>query len=109
MSDFISKNRFWVKTFCLVVLVAMTYITTRASLDKSVIQGYIDVAKDPWGLATLFDAYFGFLFFYLYILSEEPRITARILWFLGLMVLGNFVMAFYVLLKLRTKHLNPLQ
>jgi hypothetical protein len=53
-----------------------------------------------WTIATLIDAYYGFITFYVWVLWKEPRIRPRVLWFLGIMLLGNIAMAAYVLRQL---------
>ncbi len=82
------------------ILVAMLVVTTWASLDKNVVEGFKIVWAEPWGLATLADAYFGFLTFYAWLFYREPGWAARIGWFIVIMVLGNIGMSFYVLLAL---------
>ena len=42
------------------ILMAMTYYTVKASLDRSVLAAG-DLLPDPWFQATLCDAYCGFL------------------------------------------------
>jgi Protein of unknown function (DUF1475) len=57
-----------------------------------------------WTIATLMDAYFGFLTFFVWVFYKELRWSRRILWFIGIMLLGNMAMSAYVLrqlLKLR--------
>ncbi len=90
------------KGYFLVVLVAMFWVTWRASLDRGVMQAFAEIAADPWGLATLFDAYFAFLTFYLWLAYKEASWLARALWLLGILLLGNFAIASYVLLQLFT-------
>lgn len=63
----------------------------------NVIGGYITVCSEPWGLATMFDAYFGFLTFWLYVAWRENRFITRGLWLVALLLLGNFAIAAYVL------------
>jgi hypothetical protein len=56
-------------------------------------------------VATLWDAYFGFLTFYVWVVYKERNIWTRILWFALIMGLGNIAMSLYVslqLLRLRT-------
>ena len=53
-----------------------------------------------WTIATLMDAYFGFTTFYVWVFYKERAWLARILWFVGIMLLGNMAMASYVLLQL---------
>ena len=54
----------------------------------------------PKGHATLWDAYFGFLTFYVWVVYKERTIWARILWLLLIMGLGNIAMSLYVLIQL---------
>jgi hypothetical protein len=53
-----------------------------------------------WTIATLMDAYFGFLTFYVWVIFKESRWLARIAWFAAIMLLGNMAMSAYVLLQL---------
>ncbi len=82
------------------ILAGMLWATVRASLDRDVISATVDLIRDPWVVAALFDAYFGFLTFYLWVFYKEPRALPRIGWFIAIMLLGNFAMAFYVLREL---------
>ena len=79
------------------VLLAMLAVTTWASFDRSVIDAAGEIWADPWGRATLFDAYFGFLTIYLWIAWREPDWGRRGLWFVLLMGLGNIAIAVYML------------
>jgi hypothetical protein len=54
----------------------------------------------PWFIATLFDCYFAFLTFYLWLAYREPRWLARGLWLIAILALGNITMAAYMLLSL---------
>jgi hypothetical protein len=55
----------------------------------------------PWFVATLFDAYFGFLWFWAWIAYKETSNAARALWLVLVLGLGNLAMAAYMLLQLR--------
>lgn len=46
-------------------------------------------AANPWAMATLYDAYFGFLTFYAWVVYKERSFVARTLWFLLIMYLGT--------------------
>ena len=84
------------------ILVSMVVCTGWASAHQSVFawQG-LTLGRDRyWTIATLCDAYFGFLTFYTWVFYKETRWLARIGWFLAIMVLGNMAMACYVLLQL---------
>jgi membrane-associated phospholipid phosphatase len=89
----------FLKGFFAFVLVAMLGVTTWASMDRSVFEAG-NLLDDPWGVATLFDAYFGFLTFYLWLFYKEPRWLARVVWLLLILSLGNIAMAVYALIKL---------
>jgi hypothetical protein len=93
------------------VLIAMTWVSWYACTVPSitslpqyagnqglnVIDGYVTVCSEPWGLATMFDAYFGFLTFWLYVAWRENNNFARFGWLVALMLLGNFAIAGYAL------------
>lgn len=53
-----------------------------------------------WTLATLIDAYYGFLTFYVWVWFKEPRAIARAGWFIAIMSLGTMAMSAYVLVQL---------
>lgn len=79
------------------ILVAMLCVTTWASFDRNVVDAAVDLWRDPWGRATLFDTYFAFLTFYLWVAYKEQTILRRLGWFFGIMLLGNIAMAVYLL------------
>jgi hypothetical protein len=49
----------------------------------------------------MFDAYFGFLAFWLYVAWRERTVGARLGWLVALLLLGNFAIAAYALLCLK--------
>jgi hypothetical protein len=53
-----------------------------------------------WTIATLLDAYYGFLTFYVWVFFKEQRAAPRVAWFVAIMLLGNMAMSAYVLLQL---------
>lgn len=53
-----------------------------------------------WTIATLIDAYYGFVTFYVWVLWKETRALPRVAWFAAIMLLGNIAMSAYVLLQL---------
>jgi Protein of unknown function (DUF1475) len=55
----------------------------------------------PWFVATLADAYFGFLWFWAWIAYKETSNVARGAWLVAVLALGNIAMAGYMLLQLR--------
>ena len=81
------------------ILAVMIGLTAWASLERSVFDaGYLFAER--WFVATFFDAYFGFITFYAWVVYRESSVVARVLWFVAIMALGNMAMAIYVLLQL---------
>jgi hypothetical protein len=92
------------------ILLAMLWVTIRASLNRSVVTAAVELWNDPWGMATIFDAYFGFLTFFAWVWYKEASGFARGVWFLLIMGLGNIAMAVYVLRELaRLKPGEPIE
>ena len=89
--------RVWLIVFCCVVITCMAVITTIASLDRSVVVAGVGLWPDPWFVATLADAYFAFLTFYLWVAYKETRWSRRLGWLIAILLLGNFAMAAYLL------------
>jgi hypothetical protein len=83
------------------VLAAMTAVTVWASLDRDVLSAARALWADPWGRATLFDAYFAFAAVWLWVAARERSWGARLGWLAAFGLLGNFAIAAYFLLALR--------
>lgn len=90
-----------VKLFFALVIVLMLLVTTWASLHENVIAALLRLGRDPWGLATLADAYFAFLTFWLWLAWKEAKWASSLGWLVAILLLGNLAMATYVLLQLR--------
>lgn len=84
------------------VLLTMLAATTAASVERGVLEALGSLWPDGWFRATLADAYFGFLAFWLWIAYRERHWGARIGWLVGVLLLGNFAMAAYALRALGT-------
>lgn len=84
----------------LAIFAAMFAATVYASIDRSVFDAGRPLLSDPWFIATLVDAYLGFLIFYLWVAFKERSLAARLLWFVLIFSLGNMATAAYVLLQL---------
>ena len=82
------------------ILVSMIAVTTWASLERSMFEAGGELLRNPWGIATLSDAYCGFLTFFVWVAYKERTMVARAGWFVLIMALGNIAMSFYVLLQL---------
>ena len=81
----------------LAVLALMTWVTVVASADRGVLTAAAEIWRDPWGRATLFDTYFAFLTVYLWMAYRERGVIPRVLWLIGVLLLGNFAIAAYFL------------
>ena len=84
------------------ILIYMVGMTTWVSLHKSILLSPNEFgwAQSPWAVATLFDAYFGFITFYAWVAYKETSWAARVVWFVLIMGLGNIAMSSYVLIQL---------
>jgi len=84
------------------ILIYMVCMTTWVSVHKSILLSPDEFswAHSPWAVATLFDAYFGFLTFYAWVFYKETSWVARLIWFVLIIGLGNIAMSSYVLIQL---------
>jgi len=87
--------------FCLVVLTAITAGTLRASLEKNVFAAFRDLGSDRWGLATLFDSYFGFATVWILTAAQRPGWGQKLTWLAAFLLFGNFAMPVWLLWNLR--------
>ena len=55
---------------------------------------------NPWFVATLCDAYFGFLWFWAWVAYKERTKAMRAVWLVLICALGNMAMAAYMLIQL---------
>jgi hypothetical protein len=78
----------------------MVAMTVRTSLQVSLWSALPSFAASPWAMATLYDAYFGFLTFFCWLAWRERLLGVKILWFVLIMTGGNIAMSLYVLLQL---------
>jgi hypothetical protein len=81
-----------------VVLICMLCVTGWAGHQLPLWETPRQVVLHPWFIATLFDCYFGFLTFYTWLAYRERSLTARLLWLVAILALGNIAMSTYVLL-----------
>jgi hypothetical protein len=82
------------------IFVFMVVMTIRTGLSVSLSAAWPSYAANPWAMATLYDAYFGFITFYVWVVYKERSFGVRVLWFLLIMGLGNIAMSLYVLVQL---------
>lgn len=84
----------------LVVLASMLGVTGWASLHCPLFAVPRAVATHPWFLATLADAYWGFVTFFVWVCYKQTSWLARAAWFGAILLLGNIAMASYCLAEL---------
>ncbi|MEQ1473874.1 MAG: DUF1475 family protein [Candidatus Acidiferrum sp.] len=84
------------------ILIYMIGMTAWVGAHKSILASGDEFSWSghPWAMATLFDAYFGFVTFYVWVAYKERRWSAKVIWFVLIMGLGNIAMSAYVLLQL---------
>jgi hypothetical protein len=87
------------------IFVFMVIMTIRTSLQIPI--WHASFTNNPWAWATLYDAYFGFLAFFVWVAWRERSLASKITWFILIMLLGNIAMSLYVLFQLFA--LNPEQ
>ena len=88
------------RIFFATVLASMLWVTGWASLSCALWNTPREVATHPWFIATLFDAYWGFLTFFCWVCWKETSTLKRIVWLVSILLLGNIAMSAYVLNKL---------
>jgi len=78
----------------------MLCVTSWASLNCPLFGVPRNVATHPWFIATLFDAYWGFITFYVWVVYKETRWVSKISWLVAILSLGNIAMSVYCLIQL---------
>ena len=94
--------KLFLKLLFAAIFLWMVGMTTYVSLHKSIMLAGSEFSwqTSPWAVATLFDAYFGFTTFFVWVCFKERTNAARVLWFFLIMALGNIAMSAYVLRQL---------
>jgi predicted permease len=82
------------------IFVGMLSLVITASIDQNTFEAVGEMWPNWWFKATLADAYFGFLTFFVWVAYKELRLWRKLLWFALIMLLGNFAMSAYMLLEL---------
>lgn len=92
--------KFFLKLLFGFIFAFMVVMTVRTSLHVSLWSALPAFAASPWAMATLYDAYFGFLTFYCWLAWRERSLAVKIFWFVLIMAAGNIAMSLYVLIQL---------
>lgn len=99
----------FLRVLFLLILVSMLAVTGWAASQVVLWETPRAVATHPWFIATLADAYWGFITFYCWVFYKETTWPKRVLWLLLILLLGNIAMAIYVLIQLfRVRANSPL-
>ena len=86
----------------MVVLASMLAVTSWASFRCPLFAVPREVFTHPWYIATMFDAYWGFTTFFVWVCYKQTSWLARGAWFVAIMLLGNIAMSAYCLSELFT-------
>ncbi len=84
----------------LVTLISMLAVTGWASAQCPLFAVPHSVAAHPWFLATLADAYWGFVTFFVWVAYKQTAWSARGAWLVAIFLLGNIAMSSYCLREL---------
>ena len=90
----------FLRALFILVIASMLAVTSWASFQCPLFGVPRTVATHPWFIATLFDAYWGFITFYVWVCYKQTSLLARLAWFVAIMLLGNIAMAAYCLSEL---------
>jgi hypothetical protein len=82
------------------IFVWMIVMTVQTSMKVSLWSSLHSFTGNPWAVATLWDAYFGFTTFWVWVAYKESGWVARIVWLIAIYALGNIAMSFYMLIQL---------
>lgn len=87
-------------TITAAIFIMMVVVTVRATLQMSIPAAWDDYAANPWAVATLYDAYSGFVIYWLWVAFRERNWGVRALWFILIMALGNIATSAYLFWQL---------
>ena len=90
----------FLRVFFMVVLASMLLVTSWASSIVAVWAIPREVGTHPWFIATLFDTYFAFFTFFIWLAYKENSWWKSTLWLVLIILLGNIAMASYMLRQL---------
>ena len=96
-----TKSLTWVRVLFSAILIGMIGVTAWASAEKGVMQGFNFLFQERWGIATLSDAYCGFITFGAWVVYKERSWISSLAWLVFILIFGNIAMAIYVLNELR--------
>lgn len=92
----------FLRALFIVVIASMLSVTSWASFHCPLFAIPREVYTHPWFIATLFDAYWGFITFFIWVAFKQTNLFARLAWLVAILLLGNIAMAAYCLSELFT-------
>ena len=90
----------FLRALFIIIIASMLWVTSWASLHCPLFGIPPAVVGHPWFIATLFDAYWGFVTFYVWVAFKQTSWLARVAWFVAIILLGNIAMSIYMLITL---------
>jgi uncharacterized membrane protein len=87
---------FVIRTLSLLGAVIMTVTIVLGFLSGGFMDEGSAIWALSWGKVTLIDLYVGLVFFGIWVSVRERRLSAVVLWWAGLVVLGNLAAALYL-------------
>jgi hypothetical protein len=82
------------------IFVFMLTATIHTAMRVSLAEAWPSYAANPWAMATLYDAYAGFITFFVWVAYKETSFWKIALWLVLILALGNIAMSAYVLIQL---------
>ena len=90
----------FLRALFLLILASMLAVTSWASWRCPLFAVPREVFTHPWFIATLFDTYWAFVTFFVWVCWKQTSWLARAAWFVAIMLLGNIAMSAYCLSEL---------
>ncbi|MET0261420.1 MAG: DUF1475 family protein [Rariglobus sp.] len=90
----------FLRALFILIILSMLAVTGWASSHCALFDIPREVFTHPWFLATLLDAYWAFIAFYVWVAWKEQSTGARLLWFVATILWGNLAIAPYFLNEL---------
>ncbi len=82
-----------------IILIWMVGVTVNAQIEQSIWDTWPTYSANPWAIATLWDAYFGFTIFWIWVAVRETNWGTRLVWLILIYGLGNMATALYALIQ----------
>jgi hypothetical protein len=94
------KILYILKALFTLIFIGMLAVIITASIDRNIFEAVGKIWPNWWFRATLADAYFGFLTFFVWVAYKELHLWRKLVWFASIMLLGNLAISAYMLLEL---------